>query len=49
MEAKVSKRFPYKSQLKVFKLLNFPPDGPHETAFGSSEILKIEILTIFFR
>ncbi len=49
MGAKVSKRFPYKSPPKVFKiLLNFLPDAPHKTAFGTSEILKIEILTIFF-
>ena len=49
MGAKVSKRFPYKFQPKVFKLLlNFLPNGPNKSTFGAFEILKIEILTIFF-
>ncbi len=29
--------------------LNFLPIGPHKTAFGIFEILKIEILTNFIR
>ncbi len=45
--AKVSKRDPYKSQPKVFKLLNFLPNGPHKTTFGTFEIFKIEILTLW--
>ncbi len=49
MGAKTSKRYSsYKSQPKVFKLyLNFLPNRPHKTIFGSFEILKIEILTNF--
>ncbi len=47
MGAKLSKRVPYKSQPKVFKLLNFLPSGPHKTTFGTFDIFKIEILTIF--
>ncbi len=36
--AKISKRVPYKSQPKVFKLLcNFLPNGPHKTTFGTFE------------
>ena len=43
--AKISKRYSYKSQLKAFQLfLNFLPNGPHKTAVGIFEILKIEIL-----
>ncbi len=51
MGAKISKRYSnYKSQPKAFKLfLNFLPNGPYKTTFGIFEILKIEILTIFFR
>ena len=50
MGAKISKRYSYKSQLKVFKLfLNFLPNGPHKTAFGIFEILTIEILMNFIR
>ncbi len=47
---KLSKRYSfYKSQPKVFKLLlNFLPNGPHKKMFGIFEILKIEILMIFF-
>ncbi len=50
MGVKISKRYSsYKSQPKVFKLLlNFVPNGPHKTTFGIFEILKIEILMIFF-
>ena len=49
MGAKISKRYFYKSQLKVFKLLlNFLPNGPHKITFAIFEILKIEILMIFF-
>ena len=37
------------SQPKVFKLfLNFRPNGPHKATLGIFEILKIEILMIFF-
>ncbi len=40
MGAKISKRYFYKSQPKVYKLvLNFPPNGPHKTTFGIFEIL----------
>ena len=36
-------------QPNVFKLLlNFLPNGPHTTTFGIFEIMKIEILTLFF-
>ncbi len=39
----------YKSHPEVIKLfLKFLPNGPHKTAFGSFEILKIEILMILF-
>ncbi len=50
MGAKISKRYSsYKSQPKAFKLfLNFLPNGPHKTTFGIFEILKIEILMVFF-
>ncbi len=49
MGAKISKRYSYISQPKVFKLLlNFLPNGPHKTTFGIFEILEIEILMIFF-
>ncbi len=50
MGVKIAKRYStYKSQPKVFKLfLNVLPNGPHKTTFGIFEILKIEILTIFF-
>ncbi len=49
MGAKISKRYSYKSQPKVFKLfLNFLPNGLPKTTFGIFEILKIEILTIVF-
>ncbi len=38
MGAKISKRYSYKSQPKVFKLfLNFLPNGPHKTTFEISE------------
>ncbi len=34
---------------KIFKpFLNFLPNGPHKTTFGIFDILKIEILTIYF-
>ncbi len=50
MAAKISKRYSYKSQPKVFKLfLNFLPNGPHKNRWGIFEILKIEILTNFIR
>ncbi len=50
MGVKISERYSYKSQPKGFKLLlNFLPNGPHKTAFGIFETLKIEILMIFFR
>ncbi len=50
MGGKISKRYSYKSQPKAFKLfLNFLPNDPHRTTFGIFEILKIEILTIFFQ
>ncbi len=46
---KISKRYSYKSQPKAFKLfLNFLPNDPHKTTFGIFEMLKIEILMIFF-
>ncbi len=49
MGAKISKRYSYKSQPNVFKLLlNFLPNGPHKTTYGSFEIFKIEILMILF-
>ncbi len=50
MGAKISKRYSsYKLQPNVFKLfLNFLPNCPHKTTFGIFEILKIEILMIFF-
>ena len=49
MRAQISKRYSYKSQPNAFKpFLNFLPNGPHKTAFGIFEILKIEILMIFF-
>ncbi len=42
----ISKRFPYKSQPKVFELLlDFLPTGPHKTTFGTYEILMIFFLT----
>ncbi len=44
--AKTSKRIPYKPQPKVFKRLNFLPNGPHKTTFGTFKIFKIEMLTI---
>ncbi len=45
MRAKISKRSPYKSQPKVFKLLlNFLPNSPHKITLG---LLKIEMLKIF--
>ena len=48
MGAKISKRYFYKSQPKVFKLfLNFLPNDPNKTAFGIFEILKTEILMDF--
>ncbi len=49
MGAQISKRYSScKSESKAFKLfLNFLPNGPHKTAFGIFEILKIEILMIF--
>ncbi len=49
MGAKISEHYSsYKSQPKVLKLsLNFLANGPHKTAFGIFEILKIEILTNF--
>ncbi len=49
MGAKVLKRYSScKSQPKVFKVfLNFLPNGPHKTKFGSFDILKIEILMYF--
>ncbi len=35
MGAKISKRYSYNSQPKVFKLfLNFLPNGSHKTTFG---------------
>ncbi len=41
---------PYKSLLKAFKLfLNILSNGPHKTTVWVLEILKIEILMIFFR
>ena len=44
MGAKISKRYSYKLQLKVFKLLlNFFPNGPHKTTLGIFKILKIKI------
>ncbi len=47
--AKISKRYSYKSQWNVSKLvLNFLLKGPHKNTFGVFEILKIEHLTIFF-
>ena len=50
MGVKISTRYSsYKSQLKVFKLLlNFLPNGPHKITFEIFEILKIEMLMIFF-
>ncbi len=50
MGAKISKHYSSsKSQPNVFKLLlNFLPNGPHKTVFGIFEILKIEILNVFF-
>ncbi len=48
MGVKMSKRYFYKLQLKVFKLVKFPPNGPHKTTFGIFEILSFQILTIFF-
>ena len=50
IRAKISKRYSsYKPQPKAFKLfLNFLPNGPHKTTLGMFEILKIEILMIFF-
>ncbi len=45
MGAKISKRYSYKLQPKVFKLfLNFLLNG-----LEIFEIIKIEILTFFFR
>ncbi len=51
MGPKISKRYSsYKLQPKAFKLfLNFLPNGPPKTAVGIFEILKIEILIMFFR
>ncbi len=50
MGAKILKRHSYKSQPKAFKLfLNFLPNGHHKTTVGIFEILKVEILMIFFR
>ena len=51
MGAQISKRyFSYKSQPKAFKLFqNFLPNGSHKTTVEIVEILKIEILTFFFR
>ncbi len=49
MGGKVPKPYSYKSQPKAVKLfLNYLPNGPHKMTFGIFEILKIEILTIFF-
>ncbi len=50
MGVKSVKRYSsYKSKAKAFKLfLDFLSNGPHKTTFGIVEILKIEILTIFF-
>ena len=50
MGAKSSKPYSsYKSQPKALKLfVNFLPNGPHKNTFGIFEILKIEILMIFF-
>ncbi len=51
MGAKTSKRYSYlQIAAEGFKLfLNFLPNGPHKPAFKIFEILKIEILTFFFR
>ncbi len=51
MGAKISKRYSYKLQPKVLKLvLNFPPNGPHQTTFGNFEILSFWVfLTTIFR
>ena len=50
MGAKISKYYSsYKSQPKAFKLfLNFLPNDAHKNTVGIFEILKIEILIIFF-
>ncbi len=49
MGAKISKRYSYKLQRKVFKLfLNFLPIGPHKITFGIFEILSFRFLTNFF-
>ncbi len=34
---------------EVFKLQNFPTNGPHKAAFGIFEILSLRFLTIFFQ
>ncbi len=44
MEVKISKSYSsYKSQLKVFTFLNFPPNSPHQTTF------EFQIFSDFFR
>ncbi len=50
MGANISKRYSsYKSQPKAFKrFLNFLPNGAHKNTVGIFEILKTEILLIFF-
>ncbi len=50
MGAKISKRYSsYKSQSDVFKLfLNFRPNGPHKTTFGSLKFWKLKFYWFFF-
>ncbi len=50
MRANISKAYTtYKLQPKVLKLvLNFPPNGPPNTMFGSFDILSFRFLAIFF-
>ena len=46
MGVKNSKRYSYKSQPKLMKLvLNFPPNGPHKIAFGVFEILSFRFFS----
>ncbi len=48
MGVKISKRYFYKSQPKIFKLvLEFPPNGPHKTTLGIFDILSFWLLMIF--
>ncbi len=51
MEAKIPKRYSYKSQPKIpnFSCMHFLSNGPQKTTFGIFEILKILILINFIR